>query len=256
MRHTGVLSVVAAIGIVAVAGCGTGSGIAGGAGNNGASGSGSNTPINATTKNVTGIWTGSATQTRGVGDVSSLQMQVAQNGAAFTGTVISTQGGVPDYETITGSVSGSQVTANVTAPSGTNSTSITASVSGSTLSGTWSSGSGSNSSGGNFSLTKSATTSTANVAGTWSGTSLDTGSTSKPLSVTFTQSGTNLTVTGTSDGSITGIGAIIGNTLSLTVTSGTNTSYVTGTVSGNTITGTAQDNSGSAPSTFTVSKTA
>jgi len=94
MRQFGLLAIFAVCTALFAVGCG--------------GGGGSSNPA------VNGIWTGSFTQTRAVGDSSTLQVEFFQSGSTITGTAVKTGVSGSSIGTITGTIDGSQLTASIT----------------------------------------------------------------------------------------------------------------------------------------------
>ncbi|MCW3097320.1 MAG: hypothetical protein JWL77_2938 [Chthonomonadaceae bacterium] len=239
MRLSGLWAIFAVSTVLFAAGCGGG----GGGGNSG------NAAVN-------GVWSGSSTQTRAVGSTSPVQVEFFQNGNAITGTAVATGIAGTSIGNLTGTISGSQMTASVTSGVG-NTATLTGVVSGTSITGTYTTTTASGSTGGTFTLTKSAGVTTPSIAGSYSGTDNPTGGASQFLTFTFTQDHDTLTYngsTGTTTLAVTfsGTGAIIGNKVTL-ITPGLNgTTYFTGTFSSGTISGTTLDSQGNTGA-FTVS---
>jgi len=99
MRHSGLLAIFAVLTVLFAAGCGGGGG-----------GGSSSNPA------VSGIWTGSATQTRAVGDSSTIQLEFFQSGSTITGTAVVTRGSSNSIGQITGTIHDTQITAVITGP--------------------------------------------------------------------------------------------------------------------------------------------
>jgi hypothetical protein len=242
---------VACASLVFGAGCG------GGSGNSGGGGGGAG---------ISGVWTGTSTQTRAVGDMSPVDVEFVQTGTAVTGTQRFIASGVANIGTFNGTLSGSHLTGTSNFGVGGVAT-IDGTVDGITLTSTYSLVvNGVTTQGGTSTLTKSSVT-TAAIAGTYVGTSTDDGSSgsTKGLTVTITQNHNSLTVSGQGAGSsapATGPGTVIGNKMSAQLTQSGKTFVVNivGTVSGTTISGTtnqsadASNNITAMTGTFTVTK--
>jgi len=232
LQYIRLSAVIAALALPLIAGCGNATGAGGGNGGG--------------TAALGGIWTGTATQTqsRAIGDVTRLQIEFMQSGANVTGTVVTTDPtGIPSFGSVTGSVSGNTFTASVDNGSAAP-TLLSGTINGTGTAGTYSVGSGSAGAGGTFSITKSVGVTTANVAGTWTGTSQKTGQAAQSLTITFVQSVDSLTFTGNSGSAFSGNGAVIGNSVTLLSTDSSGTTVVNATVAGNTMTGTASNSTG------------
>lgn len=233
MRHSGIWAIIAASAVLFTAGCGGGSG-------------------NTSPTSINGVWSGSITETRAVGDISALQVEFIQNGNSLTGTTVSTSNtGVPTIFPFTGSLSGNQLTFSAS-DGGDSLVSQSSAFTSTRITGTFAGTTSGVSHGGNFTLNKAAGVTTSNINGTWNGTSTKAGVT-LALNITFTQTNNNVTFTGINGVAVSGNGAVIGNTVTLIVTTQAGSQYGTGTVSGNTITGTTRDTAG-VSGTFTVTK--
>lgn len=230
MRHSSLLKFCAALMALFVAGCGGGSG------------------TNAT---VTGIWTGTATQTRAVGDKSTIQFEFVQVGGGVSGTAIINTKTISTVGSLNGTINGNQVNATINNGSGSTA-SVTGTVSGTAMTGTYATNDVSGSAGGTFTATQATGVTTAMLNAstfTWTGTYTVTGGTAQALSLTMIQNQDALSLTGSLAGSsatatLTGSGGVIGNNVTLIVSGVDYTLYLVGVYNGTSITGTTQDSQG------------
>lgn len=208
----------------------------------------------ATNTTLPGIWTGTYTSTAQAKAVaspsrlvipSSVVIQFLQTGTTITGTAEVSTAGQVGFGTISGSANGSTITAIINYTQ-TEMVTSTVSITGNTLAGNYvRTLNGTTVDSGTVSLTKSNITSTANIAATYTGTSLQdaAGSTSKPLHFTVVQTGNTISLNGAGGSAFTGVGAVIGTKMEahLAITGSTDTIDLVGTVNGSSITGTTYE---------------
>jgi hypothetical protein len=190
----------------------------------GGSGGGSTTPAE-----VSGIWTGRDE----AGGSGTLAVDVTRTGNDLTGTALLTVSGTVYTGSLTGTITNEQVNATVAYDQGYGTVTYTGTITGNTLNGTLTH----NTDNGTISLNKQVGEQTSSIAGTFAGTSTQTGGSPKSLSVTFAQTGDTFTGSYISNGAtaVPFTGTIIGPNIAYGVAQDPSGAKVTfmGTVSSN-----------------------
>ncbi|HLJ58089.1 MAG TPA: hypothetical protein VKT77_23830 [Chthonomonadaceae bacterium] len=184
---------------------------------------------------ISGVFEGSQTQTRAVGDTGAVDMDIKPAGSSLSGVGRLTLNSQVFTGPISGTRSGNSAVIDV-AYGGYGPAEYNVTLSGTKLTGSYShTATGGAADGGTITLAGDLGVSSPTIMGTSTGTTTDFGFPASPFSVTLVQNGDNVAVSGIYNGAnFTGTGVIIGSKLTFsTVLADTTTVTFTGDVGSN-----------------------